>query len=155
MKICPRFLIFELSDCTLRIFRGYDFSIFLILLFLDRYFGVFDSDLRASPPVCLVMEYPPGLKSVHSVLAHLGYNSSPLIILSAPPRFSQNRLKNTKTLYCFLTKSFRNVKHVPCIRTKKGVIGNQYNLISICDRISNIGKAISVRSFNVNFPFQS
>ena len=64
MKICPRLLIFELSDCTLRIFKGYDFSIFLILIFLDRYFGrdfgVFDSDLRASPPVCLVMECPPG-----------------------------------------------------------------------------------------------
>ena len=28
MKICPRLLIFELSDCTLRIFRGYDFNIF-------------------------------------------------------------------------------------------------------------------------------
>ena len=50
MKICPRLIIFELSDCTLRIFRGYDFRIFKILLFLDRYFGVFDSDLRASPP---------------------------------------------------------------------------------------------------------
>ena len=60
MKICPRLLIFELSDCTLRIFRGYDFSIFLILLFLDRYFEGFDSDLRASPPVCLVMECPLG-----------------------------------------------------------------------------------------------
>ena len=59
MKICPRLLIFELSDCMLRIFRGYYFSIFLILLFLDRYFGGFDSDLRASPPVCLVMECPP------------------------------------------------------------------------------------------------
>ena len=47
MKICPRLII---SDCTLRIFRGYDFRIFKILLFLDRYFGVFDSDLRASPP---------------------------------------------------------------------------------------------------------
>ena len=60
MKICPILLIFELSDYTLRIFRGYDFCIFLILLFLDRYFGVFDSDLRASPPICLVMECPPG-----------------------------------------------------------------------------------------------
>ena len=47
MKICPRLII---SDCTLRVFRGYDFRIFKILLFLDRYFGVFDSDLRASPP---------------------------------------------------------------------------------------------------------
>ena len=28
MKICPRLLIFELSDSTLGIFRGYDFSIF-------------------------------------------------------------------------------------------------------------------------------
>ena len=34
----------------LSICRGYDFGIFKILLFLDRYFGVFDSDLRASPP---------------------------------------------------------------------------------------------------------
>ena len=55
-KICPRLLIFELSDCTLRIFRGFDFSILLILLLLDRYFGVFDSDLQASPPINLVME---------------------------------------------------------------------------------------------------
>ena len=61
MKICPRLIIFQLSDCTLRIFRGYDFRIFKILLFLDRYFGVFDSDLRASPlPICLVMECPTG-----------------------------------------------------------------------------------------------
>ena len=50
MKFCPRLLIFEPLDCTLGIFRGYDFSILKILLFLDRYFGVFDSDLRASPP---------------------------------------------------------------------------------------------------------
>ena len=38
------------------------------------------------------------------VLAHLGYNSSPLIILLALPHFWQKRLKNTKMLYCFLTK---------------------------------------------------
>ena len=48
MKICSRLLIFELSDYTLRIFfflggGGYDFGILLILLFLDRYFGVLDS----------------------------------------------------------------------------------------------------------------
>ena len=55
--MCPRLII---SDCTLRIFRGYDFRISKILLFLDRYFGVFDSDLRASPPICLVMECHPG-----------------------------------------------------------------------------------------------
>ena len=30
------------------------------------------------------------LKSVHSVLAHLGYNSSPLIILQELPLFSWN-----------------------------------------------------------------
>ena len=62
MKICPRLVIFELLDCTLRTCRGYDFSIFLILIFLDRYFGISDSDLRASPPpppVCLVMECHP------------------------------------------------------------------------------------------------
>ena len=55
--MCPRLII---SDYTLRIFRGYDFRIFKILLFFDRYFGVFDSDLRASPPICLVMECPLG-----------------------------------------------------------------------------------------------
>ena len=63
MKICPRLLISELSDCALRIFRGYYFSIFLILLFLDRYFGVLDSDLRASPlPLSRMFSYgvPPG-----------------------------------------------------------------------------------------------
>ena len=49
MKICPRLLIFELLDSTLRRFRGYDFSIFLDIAIL--YFGVFDSDLRASPPM--------------------------------------------------------------------------------------------------------
>ena len=60
MKIRPRLVLFDLSDCTLRISSGYDFSIFLILLFLDRYFGIFDSDLRASPPpVCLAMECSP------------------------------------------------------------------------------------------------
>ena len=26
MKMCPRLLIFELSDCSLKIFKGYDFS---------------------------------------------------------------------------------------------------------------------------------
>ena len=31
MKFCPRLLIFELFDCTLGIFRGYNFSIFKIL----------------------------------------------------------------------------------------------------------------------------
>ena len=45
LPLCPKLLIFEFSNCTLRIFRGYDFSIVLILLFLDRYFGGFDSDL--------------------------------------------------------------------------------------------------------------
>ena len=57
MKICPRLLISDFSDFTLRIFRGYDFSIFLILLFLDRYFGVFDSNLRASPPPPRMFSY--------------------------------------------------------------------------------------------------
>ena len=66
MKVCLRLQIFEISDCTLRLFRGYDFSIFLILLFLDRYFGGFDSYLRASPrmfsygvpPLLVIMATP-------------------------------------------------------------------------------------------------
>ena len=41
MKICHKLLIFGLSDCTLRIFRGYDFSIFLILLFWIDSLGFF------------------------------------------------------------------------------------------------------------------
>ena len=72
MKICIRLLIFEFSDCTLRIFRGYDFSIFkIILLFLDRYFGGFDSDLRASAPICLVMECPLGQNTHKLERSHL------------------------------------------------------------------------------------
>ena len=59
VKFCPRLLIFEPLDCTLGIFRGYDFSIFKILLFLDRYFGVFDSDLRASLPGMFSYGVPP------------------------------------------------------------------------------------------------
>ena len=59
--------IFELSDCTLRIFRGYDFSVFL--LFLDRYFEVFDSDLRASLPRMFNHGVPP-LGSVRPLWIH-------------------------------------------------------------------------------------
>ena len=36
---------------------------------------------------------------------------------------------------------------------EKGVIGDQLNLISVCSRISNMGEAINVNFFNVNFPF--
>ena len=50
MKICPRLIIFELSDCTLRIFRGYDFRIFKMLLFLDRYFGVSNIGVGGTRP---------------------------------------------------------------------------------------------------------
>ena len=64
MKICPRLLIFELLDCTLRIFSGYDFSIFLILLFLDRYFWGFDSDLQASPPYVQLWSAPRKIEHV-------------------------------------------------------------------------------------------
>ena len=62
MKICPRLLIFELSDCTLRILGG------MILAFLKYCYvridilGVFDW-ASPPPPVCLVMECPPGDKS--------------------------------------------------------------------------------------------
>ena len=78
MKICARLLIFELSDCTLRIFRGHDFSIFLILLFLDRYFGVFDSDLRASAPRMFSYGVPPGFNGslgIHHCLEILAERS--------------------------------------------------------------------------------
>ena len=88
-----------------------------------------------------------------SVLAHLVYNSSPLIILSTLPHFSQKRFEKTNRLYCFLTKDFPNVKRVSCIQTRRSVIGNQFNLISVCDRISNMGEAINVNFFNVNISF--
>ena len=34
---------------------------------------------------------------------------------------------------------------------RKDVIGNQFNLISICGRISNMGEAINMLSFNIIF----
>ena len=39
-------------------------------------------------------------KSVHSVLAHLGYNGSSLIILTGTSTLFAETIKNTKTLYC-------------------------------------------------------
>ena len=45
-------------------------------------------------------------KSVHSVLPHLGYNSSPLIILSVLPCFSQKRLKEHQDVILFSDKGF-------------------------------------------------
>ena len=61
MKICPRVLIFELSDRTLRIFRGYDFSIFLNIAILGFFTQIFEPAPPPPPlPVCLVMECPPG-----------------------------------------------------------------------------------------------
>ena len=68
-------------------------------------------------------------------------------------------IENTKTLYlyCFLTKCLPNVKRVSCVDTKKGVVGNKFNLIdlsSITSGISNMGEAINVLSFYDNFPFQ-
>ena len=90
MKICLRLLIFELLDCTLRIVRGYDFSTFLIMLFLDRYLGGFDPDLRVRPlPVCLVIECPPGKVSrrklirLESCTVIIGRNDSPLCPVEA------------------------------------------------------------------------
>ena len=49
MNICPRLLIFELSDCTLRIFRGYDFSIFFNIEIFYRYFGFFTQTFEPAP----------------------------------------------------------------------------------------------------------
>ena len=37
----------------------------------------------------------------------------------------------TKTLYCFLTKGLINVKRVPCICTRTGVIDNKFNMIAL------------------------
>ena len=39
--------------------------------------------------------------------------------------------KNTKTLYCFLTRGFPNIKCVPCIQTGKSLVGNQLNLTAL------------------------
>ena len=69
IKFCPRLLIFEPLDCTLGIFRGYDFSIFQILLFLDGYFGVFLFRPSSQPLVCLVMECPWSFKAREHILA--------------------------------------------------------------------------------------
>ena len=45
MKICPRLLIFELSNCTLRIFRGMILAFFINCYFWIDILGFFDSDL--------------------------------------------------------------------------------------------------------------
>ena len=58
MKICPKLLIFELSDCILRIFRGYDVSIFKILLFLDR-LGFLIQTFEPAPPHMFSYGVPP------------------------------------------------------------------------------------------------
>ena len=39
--------------------------------------------------------------------------------------------KNTKMLYCFLTRGFPNIKCVPCIQTGKSLVGNQLNLTAL------------------------
>ena len=50
MKSCRRFLIFEVSDCSLRIFRGYDFSIFLkYFYFWIDIFGVLTQTFEPVP----------------------------------------------------------------------------------------------------------
>ena len=55
----PPTIIFHLQKYT-----GGMILAFLISLFLDRYFGVIGSDLRAtyppSPLICLTVECPPG-----------------------------------------------------------------------------------------------
>ena len=50
--------------------KGYNFNT-LILLFLGRYFGVFDSDLRASPPICLIIECLLGLLDYLVLQSHV------------------------------------------------------------------------------------
>ena len=54
MIVCPRLII---SDCTLRIFRGYDFRIFKILIDI---LGLLTQTFESAAPVCLVMECPLG-----------------------------------------------------------------------------------------------
>ena len=50
MKIYPRLLIFELSDCTLRIFRGYHFSIFKYCYFWTDILGFLTRTFKLAPP---------------------------------------------------------------------------------------------------------
>ena len=59
MKFCPRLLIFEPLDCTLGIFRGYDFSVFKYYYFWIDILGFLIQTFEPAPPVCLVMECPP------------------------------------------------------------------------------------------------
>ena len=91
-------------------------------------------------------------KVFFSVLARLGYNSSRLIILLALSHFSQKGLKNIRMLHCFLTKSFPNVNCHAYKLEKKSLAKS---LVSICYRVSNMGEAINMLSFNVNFLFQT
>ena len=61
-EIYPRLLIFELLDCTLLIFRGHDFSIFMLLFWIDI-LGCFIHTFEPAP--CMFsygMPPPPGSK---------------------------------------------------------------------------------------------
>ena len=69
----------ELQDCTLRIFRGYDFSIFITSLSLERHFGGFDPDLEPAS-VRLVMECPPGIMMMMNV-SEIKFETSFLTVL--------------------------------------------------------------------------
>ena len=50
MKFCPRLLIFEPLDCTLEIFRGYDFSIFKYCYFWIDILGFLIQTFEPAPP---------------------------------------------------------------------------------------------------------
>ena len=46
-------------------------------------------------------------------------------------RSQKQSFDNTKTLYCFLTRGFPNIKCVPCIQTGKSLVGNQLKLTAL------------------------
>ena len=74
MKICPRLLIFELSDSTLRIFRKYDFS--------DFWIDIWGFLTQTFKPVCLAMECP--ARNTITVQSFIGTAFMVLDILGGP-----------------------------------------------------------------------
>ena len=82
MKTCPRLLIFEPSDCTLRIFRGYDFlTFFKYCYFWIDIWGFLTQTFEPAPsPVWLVMECPLGFADC--LISHL-FGEEELTLMSA------------------------------------------------------------------------
>ena len=80
MKICSKLLIFELSDCTLRIFRGYDFSIFLNCYFWIDSLGFLIQTFEPAPPRMFSYGVPPWvIFTIFGIFVVIARTGEPLV----------------------------------------------------------------------------